>query len=155
MNTKIIIILSLLFSLGSFAQIEDDIKNESDELKEKLSKLRELEPDDYTNNIDSFRVSVEKYINYKRKVCSGEFSSIILDESSSAKAEVKKKKLSKDEKRVCFAELKSLQIIFINNMFIARKKFLKSVYSRALNELEKSREASLKNLKKRFKKRKF
>ena len=47
-----------------------------------LDQLREIKPERYIEKVDSYRVTLEKYIENKKRVCNGEFSTIVLGQQS-------------------------------------------------------------------------
>jgi hypothetical protein len=125
-----------------------------------LQKLKTLGPMDYFSKIDGFRTELEKYFEHKKRVCEGEFSTIILapaeaerpDQKRQKKDEGSRKKLTKEERKLCFRELKALQVTYIHNLYLARKKFLVYLHRKRLKELEDSREAAIKRLQSSFSK---
>ena len=64
-----------------------------------------------------------------------------------------KNKLSHEERKLCFREMKALQITFINNMFLARKRYLDHLHQLRVSELGAAREQSIKSVQKAFTKK--
>lgn len=144
-----IIFFSLIMSSVVFSA-EVDIKK----IKLEISLIKEIGPDTYLEKIKEIRKSIDHYIEYKTRVCKGEFSSVVfagndnlLDEGT----ETQKIKLTKDEKKACLRELQFLQLDLIENIFIARKKYLTFLHVNKLNELEKFHKQLVKKLKRKFK----
>ena len=110
--------------------------------------IKNLAPEDFFQKIDGFRISLEKYFLQKKKVCNGEFSTFILSDGNvkTGVPDGQSKRLSKEERKLCFREMKALQLTYINNMFLARKNYLDFLHDRRISELMKAREASIKSL---------
>ena len=151
---KIILAFCLLgYSLCSWSAPEKGVPTESNEfgfskVKEHIIKIKTLEPAQYLSNIDSFRKSIDRFVRYKRRVCNGEFSSLVLENGETVKGQ--KERLTEEEKMICFRELKSIQEEFIKNMFEARVKFLDHLHQKQVLDLKKAKEELLKSLDKTF-----
>lgn len=151
----------LLFTTFSFSQDNNEEKPQTPfeytkKIYNELEDIKKIKPEDYFAQIDEYRVGLEKYIDHKKRVCEGEFSFIILSDPTLANKKDQSKKgnkLSKEEQALCFRELKALQITFINNMFVARKKYLDYLHKRRINELQSTRDIAIKELNKQFNKR--
>lgn len=91
-----------------------------------------------------------QFIQVKARVCSGEFTTAVLEEGvSSGKKNVPPlTKLSKQQKQLCFAELKAFQTTYINHLFEARKRYLDYLHTHRLDELFKTRDKILQDLQK-------
>lgn len=139
--------VSLLFANENF----DSAKSYeyTKEVKNSLEAIKILAPQKYFSEIDKYRSSLEKYINYKKRVCNGEFSTLILNEKDKS-TKRSKKRLSVQERRLCLREMKALQITFINNMFLARKRYLDYLHGLRIEELRKIKEATIRSLKLEF-----
>ena len=157
---KYFLSLSLLLILPSIAfSIDSEISLKSPFeytkwIRLELDKIKDIEPEVYFKNIDSYRSNIEKYIDHKKRVCNGEFSSFVLSSSNEAQINTSKdrikNKLSGAEKKLCFRELKALQITMINNMFIARKRYLTYLHDLRLDELAKARDKIISSLQQSF-----
>ncbi|MEI8347504.1 MAG: hypothetical protein WCG27_08550, partial [Pseudomonadota bacterium] len=99
---------------------------------------------------DGLRISVEKYIDHKKRVCNGEFSTIILNEAGEEQSTKPEKALSPEERKLCFREMKAMQISYINNMFSARKRYLDFLHALRIEELTKVRDRTIKSLQSSF-----
>ena len=148
-------ILIYLSALTYAVDVAETVQNEqlilyNKEINESLVRLKSVKAEDYFKDIDTFRTDLEKYFDHKKRVCEGEFSTIILGKSDKNKLENHKVKLSKDERKLCFREIKALQVTFVNNMFIARKRHLEHLHTKRMDELSKAREASIKSLRSSF-----
>ncbi|HLE09618.1 MAG: hypothetical protein A2504_07155 [Bdellovibrionales bacterium RIFOXYD12_FULL_39_22] len=126
-------------------------------IKDEISKIKTLSPENYFNEIDRIREEVvERYLDHKKMVCNGEFSSIILAyDSKGNKAPTINSEtvlsntptaLTKEEKIACWMELKSFQIEFINNMYDARRKYLEYIHNQRLQELKTNKNIAIKSL---------
>ena len=98
----------------------------------------------------------KRQIEHKKRVCRGEFSTVILAEGvlpAKSKEEKPLNKLSRKEREVCFREMKSIQLSFIENMFGARKRYLDFLHQLRLKELDKAHKQALEELKSSFDKK--
>ncbi len=115
-------------------------------IQKELTILEKLSPDLYISKINFYRTNLEKYFEHKKRVCHGEFSTVVLEGIETARSSgsvQSKNKLSKEERKLCFREMKALQVTFINNMFLARKRFLDDLHTKRLKELSKAREEAI------------
>ena len=120
-------------------------------IKEEMKKLRSLEPSDFLQKIDNYRNIVERFIEHKKRVCSGEFSKVVLGEETVGK---ERKKLTKEEKDSCFSELLSLHVTYIDNLFVARSRFLAHQHEIRMKNLDSAKIKSIENIKGKFTKKK-
>mgnify|MGYP005652435945 CR=1 FL=1 len=129
---------------------EVDIKK----IKLEISLIKEIKPDAYLEKIKDIRQSIDQYIEYKTRVCKGEFSAVVFignENLADERPETQKIKLTQDEKKACLRELQFLQLDLIENIFIARKKYLTFLHVNKLNELEKFHKQLVQKLKRKFK----
>lgn len=155
------LLLTFFIATSAFSQQAVEQKEVSttfeytDQVSRKIEEVKSLPPKEYLSKINSYRDVVEEYINHKKRVCSGEFSTIILGSKGLNAEETKKIRLSPEERELCFRELKALQINFVNNMFAARKKYLEYVHEKRIEELSKAREEALGSIHSTFSKSKL
>jgi len=124
-------------------------------VKEELEKINDLAPENFLKDIDKYREDMEKYISHKKRVCDGEFSTVVLNEDerlSPPSSEGVINKLKPQEKKLCFRELKALQMTFINNLFNARRRYLDNLHTRRIEDLDKARDRILTSLNQSFNK---
>ena len=119
-------------------------------IKEEMEKLRSLNPSDFIRQIDDYRNTVEKFIQHKKRVCSGEFSKIVLGEGTIG---TQKKTLAKEEKDNCFQELLNLHVAYIDNIFTARSRFLSHQHDVRMKDMDVARKKSIENIKNKFTKK--
>jgi len=124
------------------------------EIRGDLEGLKTLNSEEFPNRIEKIRDEVERYIEHKGRVCNGEFSTIVLtektDKADLSKPNLPSNKLSKEERKLCFKELKAIHSTYINNLFIARKNYLEFIHGKRTAELELSREEAVKKLQKLY-----
>lgn len=150
---KLILCLILVTSTV-FAQTEGENSFEyTKRVRDALETLKTIKPENYVSKVDKFRGDLEKYIENKKRVCDGEFSTVILGEKPREGNSEKKNKLTREEKKLCFRELKALQITFVNNLYVARKSYVKYLYKERLAELASAREKTIKSLQNSFNKK--
>lgn len=144
MNALLTIFFMTLFSSFVQAEASKTIFEVSREIQREVEKLATLEAEKYNQAIDGIRESLEKYIDNKKRVCNGEFSTVIIQNASEQSEPPHK--LTREEKKLCFRELKAFQVTFINNMYLARKKYLDHLHAKRLEELSKAREEAVKSV---------
>jgi hypothetical protein len=142
-------LLLLVLSSNSFCEERTSFEY-TKEIHTKISELTNVQPSSYQVRVYELKSELEKFFSHKKKVCNGEFSSVILTDSLK---EGVSNKLTKDEKELCFRELKALQTSFINNLFLARKNYLQWGHDKNLSDLNKEREKAILSLKKSFAKK--
>ncbi|GAB4012100.1 MAG: hypothetical protein Fur0010_07600 [Bdellovibrio sp.] len=121
------------------------------EIRGELETLKNLKVDEFPNKIEKIRNDIETYIEHKGRVCNGEFSTIVLTEKGdSQKPNLPRNKLSKEERKLCFKELKAIHSTYINNLFLARKNYLEFIHQKRTDELDRSREEAVKKLQKLY-----
>lgn len=133
--------------VGSLQAVQDS--PERGRMRTVLAELKALPPTDYFSQIDKYRTTLEGYIERKRRVCNGDFSTMVLEEGKGIGGEGAKK-LSSLERTLCFSELRSFQANFINSMHTARKKYLNHLHQLRLRQLEESRKVLLKELRQKL-----
>ncbi len=116
------------------------------EIKVKFDEIKEAQPKDYLEKIVKIRDDIEIFIEKKRRVCRGEFSTYLLLEGGEKTEE--SKKLSFKERKLCFHELRRLQISFINLMFDARKNYLTFLHSERLKLLNQTKKSMIEGIEK-------
>ena len=145
--------LLLVFSFSSSSSPEGvEVLEEKDfgfeKVKESIIKIKSLKPEEYLNSIDSFRTSIDRFVGYKKRVCNGEFSSLVLENGEIVQGQ--KKRLTEEEKIICFSELKKIQEDFIKNTFEARVKYLDYLHQKQIIDLKEAKKELLKSLDKTF-----
>lgn len=161
----LLIIVSLFFcSIGNLQLNAKEVVNDAlnsgssnvatpfeytQKIKDRLEEIRDISVLDYSTRIDGYRTELEQYFEHTKRVCNGEFSTIILSDQKSLTSSGSRK-LAPEEKKLCFREMKALQLTFINNMFIARKRYLDHLHSERIAELERIKNQATSDLQKRF-----
>ncbi len=137
--------LIFLFNLTvAFAQ-DAKLAQSYQELNDILSKIEKSEIDQYPQKILEFKKSFDIFIEMKKKVCKGEYSTIIFQDKVPSASEPKKE-LSGEEKKNCTKELKLYQRDTILKLYQFRKAFLEHSHKKLMEELDAVKEQSLKNL---------
>lgn len=142
-------IIAGLFLILQFKALAQDEGVESpfeytQKIQKQLSDLKDLTPESFMVQVDQYRDNLEQYFEHKKRVCNGEFSTVILSEAGESRQDGKR--LTKQERKLCFREMKALQSTYINNMHQARKRYLENLHSKRIQQLEDSREKALNDL---------
>ncbi len=151
MKKVIIPIFIILYTQISFAQAKKSSFEYTNEIHGKISKIKEVAPDNFIGELEDLKVDLENFFDHKRKVCNGEFSSLIL--VASASKDGGGNKLSDQERSLCYRELKALQTTYVNNLFIARKRYLTWVFEKNVKDLDSERTKAIKSLQESFDKK--
>jgi hypothetical protein len=96
---------------------------DEDSISEKIQKLGQLPPENYSSEIDSFSIFFEKLIDKKNFFCQSE--------------------VSREEKKKCREAINQLRGNYINSIFIARKNYLIYLHNRRLEDLENEKQNML------------
>jgi hypothetical protein len=143
-------VLFTIICLSGFA--EEGSFRDSQEVISKLSELKKLPAENYFTEVDKYRSDLENYFDKKKRICDGEFSTVLIKQGGQSDSIVQKRvRLSRSERKICFRELKALQIRFVNNMYEARKRYLVYLHGRRLKDLDVSRADSIQSLHSSFK----
>jgi hypothetical protein len=119
-----------------------EISKES--LDTKLEDLSKAEPTILEEGISNLTRDINYYIQSREKECKGEFSSIEIN--SNGESEVFKRKLSKEEKKLCLLELIYFRKKYVTEIFKLRKKVVLDNHKKQLEELNAIKHESLKAL---------
>ena len=126
---------------------------------QEVEQLKNVTPDNFAKEIDRFREQMERYIFHKKRVCNGEFSTFALSQNEPQNAALinsvdtaprPQRKLTAEEKKLCFKELKAFQVTYINNLFTARSRYLEFLHDLRKQELNQAREEALNSIKRSF-----
>jgi hypothetical protein len=118
-------------------------------IKTELNDLEKLEASQFLNLVDRYRVMMERYFDHKKRVCEGEFSSLILSTRGEGEGE-SRVRISREERQLCMNELKALQSTYINALYGARERFLLSLHEQRLKDLQGARAKALEDLEASF-----
>lgn len=117
-----------------------------------IESLLSIEGDNYFESIIEIRSELDSFFENKKKVCLGEFSTIVLrvdDDFSgnlASQGSEGPRRLSDVERVACLREMKKMQKKYIRNLFEARKNILDKTHEKRVLELQKARDEALKNL---------
>ena len=129
------IFIIILFPFLAWGNAEEDIKVKIDE-------LLHFKPEEYSKKIDGYRKEFESYFSKRKAICFGEYSTNILDGDEAPV----KKKLSRDEKKLCLDKMKKMQTDYVNGIFLARKRYLEYLHKKRVQNLIEAKDLALKNL---------
>lgn len=127
-----------------------ELENKRQQLIQKLKNLSQSNTNVYIDQLELLRNEVDSYIENKRKECLGELASVVVDDEGNK--ELVKRKLSKDEKKLCLHQLKIFNSFYIGQIFDSRKEFLTRVHENQLKHMETTKDQLLDDLEKRYKK---
>ena len=129
----------ITFSTQVFSETVSSLKK--DTILDSLSKLENMEYENYEQAIFQLNQDILNYSELRKKECLGEFST--LEINSEGESITKKNKLSKEEKKLCQIELINFRKKYIKNLYSIRKKHLESIHKRQLEELKTMQDDSL------------
>lgn len=119
-------------------------------IQNELEELKNLSADRFIQEIDHYRVDIDKYNEHKKRVCNGEFTTNVLGDEKAESRNSSKRKLNPAERKLCFREMKALQVTMINNMYTARKRFLEYMHEERMKELSLARDKVIEELQSTF-----
>ncbi len=144
-------ILIIMCITSAFATAQEAPVSEAQEIQMRIRALESLKPEGYAQDVESLRAELDRYFENKKRVCNGEYSTMVLgDVGESARSSEETRKLSKDERKVCFREMKNLQVSYINAVYEARRKYTLWLQEKQLEELTKVRDEAIKRLQTNF-----
>jgi len=149
---KRLILITFLLSLGVSSNEKRTSFEYTREIHKKISMIKTVEASDYLSEVRELKKDLETFFSRKKKVCNGEFSSLILM-GNDVKPDESVDKLNKEERSLCFRELKALQTTFVNNLFLARKNYLQFIHEKNLLDLDTERAKAIKSLQESFNKK--
>lgn len=141
-----------LFSLSvAFAQTESEESSSSylneQDIEKMMRKVEALKSSDVAEFPKMFRVietEVLEFLQFKKKQCKGEFSSVQLDEYG--EETLVKMKLSKKEREMCYREVKSFMRHYLEKAYTVKEQFLKRLLKTELNALEEAKKKQLERI---------
>lgn len=136
--------LLLQFSLLAQEPKENEVDEATKKINEQVEAIKTTPPNEYVTKTQLIRRDIDKFIDFKKGVCAGDYSTFVLDHKDLASSE---HKLTKIEKDLCYRELRAIQVKFINNLFIAKKNYLNFLHEERLKKLEEIRNDTLRTLK--------
>lgn len=131
-------LLFFFFSFGVFAQVLNEA-----EVAPALDKLEKLAPEKFINEIAPVRESLQNYLLTKKRVCQGEFTERAINKTGD-------QKLNEKDKKMCFQELKDFEGSLIEALYLSRRRYLEYNHAKQLEELQRVRDHSVKDLKKKY-----
>lgn len=146
-------------SVGSVSEEErtmalNDLQATRDAQAE-IQAISEIAPENFPREVRRLRQSVERFFDHKKRVCNGEFSTVILNPVEVTgemvlSEEIVVRKLNAQERRICFREMQEMQRLYINNTFQARKRYLDFIHEERIKELDKARRQALDEIEQSF-----
>lgn len=143
-----------LESSGDVKSEEFVLQKEQMEEKKKslVAKLRDLRVNEFTsyiNELKNLRDETQIFIDYKKKECLGEFASVVYNDLG--ESELVKRKLTKEEKKICLHDLKTFNAFYIGKVFDSKKDYLKKVFQKQIQSIEEAKDELLEDMESRFK----
>ena len=145
-------ILSVIICFSVSGQTSTEEKNSNifeytRQISALIDSIDKIDTLEFTKKIQEVTSELNRFFDYKKGVCRGEFSTIIF---SSGDNEATNFKLTKKEQELCFRELKALQVKYVNKVFEGRKKYLQYLYDKDLKNLIELRTKTLDEIQKSF-----
>jgi hypothetical protein len=136
-----LLIIPILFLFSS------NVEAENKSFESLLTDFKKIPGKDFNTKIEVSRKGFDRYFEIKGRICQGDFSTVILGESTNND---KSSKLSRSEIKACLNNLTNERIVFIDALYELRKSYLTYLHSLQLEQLNKSKQlevAKWKNLK--------
>lgn len=138
-------ILSLFFSIFLVINLSAEEKPGPKDIEFFLIKLKNLKMKEFSTKIINIQEGFDKYFEYKKRVCSGEFSSLILSDSSTEQVNQENRKLNSKEKALCYKNLIEEKKIYISNLFDKRIDYAEYIHTLNIEKLKASKNEALKS----------
>ena len=123
----------------------------TNKIQSTFEEIESLKPEHFPKEIPTLRERVEKFLKYQKNICQGEFSTIVLNEfDGNDTGQNELKKLDQNERKLCFRELKSIQITFINSIHKARRNYLNHIHRQEMENLDTLRRKFVLSIEKSF-----
>ena len=117
-----------------------------EEILKKFESLKTSSLEEYSEEMENIGEITAEYIRNKEQECSGEFSSLVIDDSGTKKRV--RKKLSKKEKSLCLYLLVDFRIKVTKLSFEIRTNHLKKIQKEQLSDLEELKKKQIQDLEK-------
>lgn len=148
------ILFFIIFSTNVFAErvkntekiLESDSNDTTEAILEELESLDSLTLDQFQVKMIDLRKRSEQYLEKRNKECSGYYTSVIIDETGLEKKV--KKRLTKQEKRLCMYSLVQFRIKFTKIAFKLRKNYLRKLHAKQMVGLEETQKKQILELEK-------
>lgn len=114
------------------------------ELSREVDTLGELKAEEYFTKVDPLISRIDRYIEYRSHVCTGDFS---ISESGDKTDQSKRRKLSRSEQKECVSDLKDIRLEYVKNLFVARKRYLDYLHEERIKKLVSIRDDALSEIK--------
>lgn len=151
-------ILLFLFFLApfgeAFAQVVEDLDKPSEKkllsqitkesLLKELSEFQTKDISELEEVISKYNQRVAYYIQSRDKECKGFFSSVEIN--SNGESEIVRRKLSKEERKLCLLELIHFRKKYVSEIFKVRKKLLLFEHNKQIENLNSLRAKSISSL---------
>ena len=116
-----------------------------------IGEIESLSPESFAEGVLPLRERVDRFLNDQKRICRGEFSTIVLSEFGEMESGGDElKKLDENERKLCLRELKNIQISFINALYRARHRYLTRIHAREMEGLETMKKESVDSVQKAF-----
>lgn len=135
-------ILLTIFTTSLLAQSVSALRK--DDILDNLSKLESSDEVNYEETIYELNEEVNNYSELRKKECLGEFSTLEINNEGESIG--KKKKLSREEKKLCQIELINFRKKYIKNIYKIRRRHLLKNHKVQLEELDGLEAETLKEL---------
>ena len=126
----------------------------SEKIWKQLEKLKSFGREEYQKKIGEVSKKMDLYLSYQKKVCFGEFSTLIFEENKEGKAQEVMKQLSRQERKICLRSLMEVQRKYIEISFEKRAEFFEEAHRERMKRLKHQKEKALKSLRTSKKKKK-
>lgn len=138
----LLILLSMSFSAQSQTTHTELMEKNLSNIQETLGQLKSIPAEKYLDDVPELKEKVHQYLKFGKEICSGKFQSLTLEEA----AKISRKRLNRSERKSCYLQLKSIQKQYFGSDFEAKKRYLKLLHQKQLDEVEKIHKENLSDL---------
>ena len=153
MKWSVVIIVGWCWMAGAFSWAQGFEGREK--IRAELEKLRSLSHQEYAKQFLALSQQLQRYLEYQKKICFGEFSALIFDSDQGTGQGGGKgqqsgggvsKKLSQQERKVCFKSLVDMQKAYVEISFDKRAEFLQTFHNQRMQQLRQQKAKELQQL---------
>ena len=145
MRWSVMIIVGWCWMAGAFSWAQGLEGREK--IRAELEKLRSLSHQEYAQQFLALSQQLQRYLGYQKKICFGEFSTLIFasDQGAGQGGDVGKT-LSRQERKVCFKSLVDMQKSYVEISFDKRAEFLQTLHNQRMQQLRQQKAKELQQL---------
>ena len=117
-----------------------------EKIKQQLKELKSFGHEDYQKKVGEVSRNMDRYLSYQKKICLGEFSTLVFEEKKKGKAQEVMKNLSRQERDICLRSLIEIQRKYIEISFNKRAEFFEFIHRERMENLREQKKKAMEEL---------